>query len=351
MELKLGVIGLQHFHVYGFVKDLQATGNVRMVAGADEDAALRQEMADKFGVPVYSDYRRLLEVERPDAVVLSNVNNRRADAICDCASAGVHVLADKPLATTLADLERVERAVDESGIRLASLIAGGYGALSQGLKAAIEGGELGELVQLASLSPHRWRLDPKLGWQRPAWNYDPEQYGGCIIVDGIHGINELRWLTGAEVLNVAAAHTNRSFPQHPGFTDSCSILMGMGRGISCFVGMNWLTPAAEPSHGRSATYIYGTKGMISVTSRGVAHGLEQARSGPEVMIVTDDRPPQELALPQGERRTLERDFVDSIVEDREPLIASRFILQSMRVALLAREAADQRRTIAVEPGG
>jgi predicted dehydrogenase len=136
------------------------------------------------------------------------------------------------------------------------------------------------------------------------------------------------------------------FPAYPEFEDNCSIYLEMEQGVTGFISSSWLTPDAEPSHGRGATYIYGSRGQVEIIAPGIAHGLEAERAQ-EAILCTDSKPPHPLAMPEGNLLTPEEDFVYSIVEDRPLHITTDFLLQSVRVALLAQRSAQERRRIEV----
>ena len=76
----------------------------------------------------YADYRDLLAKERPNAAALAPVNRDKAAVIADCAAAGVHVYADKPVATSLEGVELISQAIQKSGTIAYTAASGGYAA-------------------------------------------------------------------------------------------------------------------------------------------------------------------------------------------------------------------------------
>src|SRR5439155_10190953 len=109
------------------------------------------------------------------------------------------------------------------------------------------------------------------------------------------------------VVEVTARHGNRRFPEHRAFEDYASVLLSMADGSTAFLAPSWLTPDAEPSHGRGATYLIGTEGQLEVTSTGVAHGLTGAHDAYEATLTTATRPPHRPEL-LADDLTPERDF-------------------------------------------
>jgi predicted dehydrogenase len=124
------------------------------------------------------------------------------------------------------------------------------------------------------------------------------------------------------------------------------VYLTMTDGSTAFLAPSWLTPDAEPSHGRGATYVIGTEGQLEVTSPGVVHGLEHAAERSATVLTTAARPPHAPAI-EDDGPSAEADFVEAVRTGRQPRVTASFVIESQRVALLARDAADQRRTIRV----
>lgn len=343
MAIRLAAIGFQHQHVFDLIAALTGQPEVELVGLAEEDEERREAARRRYPVPAYADPGELLARERPDVAVLAPVNARKPEAIAACAAAGVHVYVDKPMATTHEGLDRIGQALTRHSTLLYMAASGGYGA-SAAWRRLIDAGELGTPVQFIQTAPHRLHLRPEAGWTRPAWSYERSENGGVIVDLAVHGINMWRYLSGQGVAEVAAVHGNRRFPEHPTLEDHASVFLTMTDGSTAFLAPSWLTPDAEPSHGRGTTLVIGTEGQLEVTSPGIAHGLERARERQEVVLTTRANPPHRPELPD-DGLSPAADFVAAVRERRQPRITADFLIESQRVALFARDAADQRRTI------
>jgi predicted dehydrogenase len=343
--VRIAAIGLQHQHIFSLIDGLLRQPGVELGAVAEPDEARRAAAAARYGVTAYADHRDLLAREEVAIAAIAPINREKPGIVADCAAAGVHVFADKPTATTLEGLDRIAAAVAEHGILFYMAATGGYGQ-SVGWKRLIDAGALGQLVHFVNLAPHRLRLRPGAGWTRPAWSVDRDANGGLIADLAVHGVNMWRYLSGAEVAEIAAVHGNRRFPEHPTFEDHASVYLTMTDGSTAFLAPSWLTPDAEPSHGRGATYVIGTDGQLEVTSPGVVHGLEQAPERHATVLTTAAQPPHAPAVAE-EGPSAEADFVDAVRTGRQPRVSAPFLIESQRIALLARDAADQRRSVRV----
>ena len=308
---------------------------------------MRELARGRRGVPAYADYQFALARERPDAVVLAPINRDRPQIVVDCAQAGAHVYVDKPVATTLEGVELISRARRAAGTIVYMAASGGYGQ-SRGWRQLVESGQLGRLVQFVNLAPHRLRLRPeaRLDPARPGTS-SARANGGAIVDLGIHAINTWRYLCGQPVVEVTARHGNRRFPERARFEDYASVLLTMADGSTAFLGPSWLTPDAEPSHGRGATYLIGTDGQLEVHLDRRRPRPDRLGRRPRGHATTATLGPHRPELPADDL-TPERDFLRAVASGQPMRIGSEFVLESQRIALIARDAADQGRAIRLD---
>jgi predicted dehydrogenase len=118
MNLRAGVIGLGtmgRFHARSF----QETDGVELVAVCDLDAVTAREAAGRLGLgpdATYLDAGRMVREARLDLVSVATPDHQHALPVIQAAEAGVHVLVEKPLATSLEDCDRVVAAVEGAGV-------------------------------------------------------------------------------------------------------------------------------------------------------------------------------------------------------------------------------------------
>ena len=142
---------------------------------------------------------RLLEDPSIDFIVLSAVPRDRAALAIEAMRRGKDVMVDKPGVTTPDQLAAVEKAARETG-RIWSICLGRLA--SPAVQAALgvaRSGELGRLVHLTSLSPHR--LNRAL---RPSWFFDRDAYGGIINDIGVHSIDQFLAFAGTADATITA---------------------------------------------------------------------------------------------------------------------------------------------------
>lgn len=140
-----------------------------------------------------------------DAVHVLTPHFLHADHACACLEAGFHVLTEKPIATTLADAERMIQAALKAQRQLSVIFQNRYIEGVRHAKALIEAGAFGRLTGAwSSLTWHRppsyYACDWKGSWEREG--------GGVVIDQAIHSLDLVRWLMNSPVSSVQA-HIDR----------------------------------------------------------------------------------------------------------------------------------------------
>jgi predicted dehydrogenase len=322
-KLRAAVIGVRHGHIAEFFSAVQDVEGVELVSVAEDESRLAAQAAATWGVPVYPDYRRLLEGARPDVVGVAAVNARKGAIIADCLQRGVHAIADKPLVTTFDDLARVRAAVGLGRARLSLMLTCRFHPGFRAVRTLIEDGSLGEVVHLATFGPHRLRPATRGPWQLN------DADGGGILVDlGVHYVDLLRWYVGEEPRRLAAAHGNRRFRQFADFTDHGHVFLEFPGGAAGYVSVDWLTPEAAPYHGDYRLFVTGTRGYCEFR---VAQPYE-------LFLVTDDRPLCQVDLPPAGSTSCQ-DFLLAVRDGHDPALPVEEVLRATELTLWARDAA------------
>ena len=119
---RIGIIGTS----FGMnhVQSATIVPEAKLVAACD----LRDEFCapiEKMGAKFYTDYRRLLDAEKLDGVVVAVPNHLHAPITIECLERGLPVLVEKPVAGTLEDADKMIAAVDRRACPCWSAITAG----------------------------------------------------------------------------------------------------------------------------------------------------------------------------------------------------------------------------------
>lgn len=212
--IRVGVIGAG-FGADVHVPALQALPGVEVAAICSRRLSRAREVATLAQVShAFDDYRELLASGTIDAVTLAappNLHHTMAVAACE---AGVHILAEKPLARTAAEARDMLRMAREAGVCHSVAFHRRYEPSRQRVKQLVEQGFVGELHSV-SVIVYRSALSASGG--RPfGWLMEQDKGGGVLAAVGSHYVDLLRWWFG-EIHAVSGAVstvvTERAHPE------------------------------------------------------------------------------------------------------------------------------------------
>jgi predicted dehydrogenase len=125
-----------------------------IVAVAELRDEVSERLAVRYGAQAFSDWRALAELPRmADAVVIATMDSDHLEAARAFASRGYDVLLEKPMATSEADCESIARAAQGTDVTMAVCHVMRYTPYSKVIKALIDSGRIGDLVNVQHLEP------------------------------------------------------------------------------------------------------------------------------------------------------------------------------------------------------
>jgi predicted dehydrogenase len=181
---RVGIASMVHDHVWNELKHWQALPGVEIVAAGDVNADLRERIQRDYGVPrVFDSWEEMVEKEDLDIVQAASENSRCADIVEACAAKGIHVVSEKPMSATLAQAERMVRAVQRAGTRLMINWPNVWTPAVQEMERRILAGDIGRVTYFKQRSAHNGPMeigcDPHF-WE---WLYDEERNGAGALMD------------------------------------------------------------------------------------------------------------------------------------------------------------------------
>ncbi|HMN26613.1 MAG TPA: Gfo/Idh/MocA family oxidoreductase [Caldilineaceae bacterium] len=183
-KLRIGVLGMTHDHLWHNLDDLKRSGLAELVAAADPNEELLDKVQNEYGCPtVYDEYTELLDEEELDAVYIFGDNATGADLAELAADQGLHVLIEKPMASTLEGATRMLAAARRTGVSLMVNWPFAWWPQLQKAFAMAQAGEIGQLFQTRYRSAH---AGPKELGCTPYfynWLYDGELNGAGAFMD------------------------------------------------------------------------------------------------------------------------------------------------------------------------
>ncbi|MFN2114696.1 MAG: Gfo/Idh/MocA family oxidoreductase [Anaerolineae bacterium] len=215
----VGAMGRHHARVYS---ELDATD---LVGIADPDADGAAWVQRRHRVPAYSDYRELLERERPDIVSLAVPTQQHLPIALDVIASGAHLLIEKPIA---ASVEEARQIIDAAAGAERVLTVGHVERFNPAvveLRRRMLDGELGHVFTILAR-----RMGPF-----PARVRDV----GVVVDLATHDLDIISWIVGSPVERVYAETSRRIHTDHE---DLLSGLLRFETGEIGVLNINWLTP-------------------------------------------------------------------------------------------------------------
>src|SRR5689334_8298497 len=201
-DVGIGLVGsgfIAEAHFEGFAHVPAAT--VRGVASPTPGNAAR--FAEQRGIPRHhTDYRALIEQPDVDVVCIGAPNDLHRDICIAAASAGKHVICEKPLARTLADADEMIAACRDAGVLLMYAEELCFAPKYVRAKELADEGALGDV--------HLVRQGEQHFGPHADWFWDPQLAGGGVLMDmGCHGIEFARWVYGKPAARSVTAEVGR----------------------------------------------------------------------------------------------------------------------------------------------
>jgi myo-inositol 2-dehydrogenase / D-chiro-inositol 1-dehydrogenase len=216
-----GAWGRHHAHA---IKAAPGAALAAIACASERTAG--QARAEHPGVPVYTDYRALLERADVDAVDIVVPIYRHAEVGVAALEAGKHVLLDKPMAKTIEECDALIAAQKRSGKVLS--IAHDYRASRQyvQIRELIDAGELGELQYVSvNLFRNRFRQGSD------DWRFSPEKVGSWILEEPVHFFDLALWYFGPSLPRSIFAVGNSRLSK-PGLYDDFTAVTRFPRGYA-----------------------------------------------------------------------------------------------------------------------
>lgn len=266
-----GLIGTGRIAEDRILPAINSYAGNRLIGVVSREQARAQDFAKRFNAQhAYTHYQDLLRNPEVTVVAIHTPNALHAEQAIAAARAGKHVFCDKPMATSVADAERIVRECETAGVKLGVNFHNRFMPCFIETKRIVDSGEIGKvmMVQLeASAGPAALSVSA-------SWRGDPALAGlGTSMNVGVHVYDILRYILSSEIVQVSAM-----FDAAPGVMERVSLAtFKFANGAMAQVNVNQTTP-----HPYNDFVIYGSQGRIT------GKALTRSRAGGELQVITSD---------------------------------------------------------------
>jgi len=320
-----GLIGTGRIAEDRILPGINAHAGNRLIGVVSRDRGRADSFAKKFGAEhAYTSYDELLRNPDVTVVAIHTPNSQHAEQAIGAARAGKHVFCDKPMATSVADAERIVRECEKAGVKLGVNFHNRFMPCFIETRRIIASGEIGEvqLVQLEA-SPGA-RPGGRLG----SWRLDAVVAGlGTTNSIGVHVYDILRYLLASEITMVSAF-----FDTPRGVMEGVNLsTFRFANGALAQLSVHENTPFPHNDF-----VVYGSKGRI------IGRGLTRSRAGGELQVTTADGKTRGTEFPATNAHAAAvAAFSDALLAGRDPVPSGVDGLRSVQLTdAMARSAGD-----------
>ena len=263
----------------------------------------------------YTDYKELIEKERPALVAIATESGKHAQIALDCIDAGCNVIIEKPIALSLNDADEIIRRAKERNVKVCACHQNRFNKSIQKIREAIEMNRFGKLYY--GTAHIRWARDYEY-YARAKWRGTWEQDGGTLMNQCIHDIDLLRWMMGDDIEEVIGL-TDRLKHDYIQAEDFGLALIKFKNGS---YGVIEGTTNVYPNNLEETLYIFGEKGTVKAGGEAV-NIIEEWRfsdyldDAKEVKEECHENPPNIYGFGHSK---IYADVVNAIKNDRAPYV-------------------------------
>ncbi len=320
-------------HARNFARSVPGARLAAMVDPVEEAA---KKACDELGIDTYYlDYKDALADKNIDGVVVVTPTAYHRDIVLDAASAGKHILCEKPMAMTAPECRDMIEASEKHNVKLQLAFMRRFDESFMHAKERIDAGEIGDVVSVKSLTHGPSTPKP--------WMYDLTKSNGPLAEVSSHDIDALHWYSGSYISEVYAVAGNYRCPdaaaEYPDFYDN--VLMNCRFRNNT---MGLVDGAQGVQYGYdSRVEILGTRGIIHVGKQNNFNVVTVSLNGIGTPFVKSW---QNLFLDAYFRE--DAHFVDCIRNDKTPRVTGKDGLEAVKVVNAGNVSIIEKRPVKIE---
>lgn len=285
--VRVALAGLSHGHV-GWIFNRPDKNDIELVGIFETNPELVARFIDKYKLDkglFFADLNKMLDQVKPEAVSAFGAISEHILVVRACAPRKIHVMVEKPLATTLADAKEMQTLAQQYGIHILTNFETSWYASNQQVNTLVEQGKIGDIRKVMVNDGHEGPREIGVSNEFFAILTDPVKNGAGALTDfGCYGANLMTWLLkGKRPLSVTAIIHQNKPDIYPQVDDEATIVLQYPQ-AQCIIQGSW-----NWSFARKDMEVYGDKGYaIAVNPTTIRQRFD--KKSPEETIKIDPRP-------------------------------------------------------------
>ena len=312
--VRVGLVGSQ-FITTIHAESLKSVPQAEVLAVCSPTPGHAQAFAAQHGIPHhFTEYRKMLEMDELDLIILGVPNDLHCRFTVDAAAAGKHVVCEKPLAMNLREADLMIDACRKANVKLMYAEELCFAPKYVRLKKLLDDGALGEPTLLKQAEKHDGPHAPHF--------WDVDRAGGGVAMDmGCHAVEFFRWMLGKRAIKSVYAHMDtRVHKEKTRGDDNALLIVEFEGGCVGLAEESWTKLGGMDDRAE----VYGSKGVafadllrgnsiVTYSAAGYDYAVEKAGSTTGWSFTIYEEAwnygfPQEMAH-----------FVDCVQNDKQPL--------------------------------
>ncbi len=259
--VKLAIAGMTHGHI-AFILRRKDKGDFILTGFYEPNKELALSLAKKYNFNpdlIYNNLGKMLDEVKPEAVVAFGSVFEHMAVVEACAPRGIHVMVEKPLATNVANAERMAELAHKFNIHLLTdYETSWYPTTAKSFQLVNDSNFVGKLRKVVIHDGHRGPVEIGCDKVFLDWLTDPVQNGGGALIDfGCYGANLMTGLMHGEKPISVTAVTRQFKPDiYPKVDDDATIIVNY-KNAQCIIQASWNWP-----FDRKDMEIYGESGYV-----------------------------------------------------------------------------------------
>ncbi|MHB0878505.1 MAG: Gfo/Idh/MocA family protein [Anaerolineae bacterium] len=326
--LGMGTMGLMHAGIYQHLPETEIVGMV------EPNSTRAKEVSERFAAPCFGSVEALLEAVKPDAASVCVPDPVHVEPAVALAQAGVHLLVEKPLATTLEGCDTIIGAARDANVKLMVGFTLRFDPRYFQVHEAIANGEVGDVVYQYA--------------RRNNILASPRRLGGRVTLPfflQVHDIDAMRWMGGAEVTR-AYALSARKVLTDLGVDDVVISTLQFSDGSIACIESNWIMPDDLPSRFDFRLEVVGTIGKADIELVEQSAFVYDGKSQKYKVLDPTFRPTLYDNQPLILREELSH-FVHCVLNDKQPVVGGADGRAATAVALAIEQSLAEGRPVDV----
>lgn len=301
-----------------------------IVERAKQRASEYQSSMSNAMVGTYTDYREMLEKEKPDICAIATESGYHPQIAIDCLNAGCHVICEKPMALSTHDADAMIAAADKNDKKLAVCFQNRFNLPVQKVRAAYEAKRFGRILH--GMIQVRWNRNEEY-YKEAAWRGTWKLDGGTLMNQCTHGIDLLQWMMGEDAVRVQAQ--TRRFLRPIEAEDFGAAIVEFKSGA---IGIIEGSADIYPKNLNETLSLFGDTGSVVIGGLAV-NKIEAWRfadtdkvgdTEDKVLNPNEKDPPTVYGFGHS---ALYKDFIEAIAQNREPLVSGRAGKKALEIIL------------------